>query len=114
VASAVGSVRQANLTNRLKESMRAPARRNVGSKSAYMAAARHFKWLAKLFASPTTAGATPRLTPRQMAASLKAFKKASPVELAEVSALLHLIVVEIDKIEPATEVDAGTNGSERD
>lgn len=36
---------------------------------------------------------------------MKAFKKAPPAELAEVSALLNLIVAEIDNIEPKVESD---------
>ncbi len=38
---------------------------------------------------------------------MKAFKKSPPAELAEVSAFLNLIVVEIDKIEPRVESDEG-------
>lgn len=86
--------------------MSAASRKNVNTGSAYLAAARHFEKLAKLFASPTAKNPL-RLTSRQMESSMKAFKKAPPAELAEVSALLNLIVAEIDKIEPRVESDDG-------
>ena len=45
---------------------------------------------------------------------MKRFKKAPRSELAEVSALLNMIVAEMDKIQPTVESDAGVerNGAE--
>ena len=93
--------------------MPAATRRNVDKGNAYIAAARYFKLLAKLFASPKSSH-TPRLTAKQMEVSLKRFKKAPRSELAEVSALLNMIVAEMDKIQPTVESDAGVerNGAE--
>lgn len=90
--------------------MLAATRKKAVSGSACLAAARHFEQLAKLFASPK-ASHTPRLTAKQMEASLKRFKKAPPAELAEVSALLNLIVAELDKVELRVESDEGANGN---
>lgn len=90
--------------------MAAATRKNVVKGAAYIAAARHFEQLAKLFASPK-ASHTPRLTAKQMEASLKRFKKAPPAELAEVSALLNVIVAEIDNIQPRVESDEREQGN---
>lgn len=92
--------------------MSVASRKNVNTGSAYLAAARHFEKLAKLFASPKAKN-PPRLTSRQMESSWKAFKEAPPAELAEVSALLNIIVAEIDKIEPRVESDEGAKDNGR-
>ncbi len=85
---------------------------NAETGRAYLAAARHFQKLAKLFASPMAVGAS-GLTSKQLRASSKLFQKALPDELAEVSALLNLIIAEIERIEPRVESNAGLKGSER-
>ena len=85
-------------------------RQKADTGSAYIAAARHFEQLAKLFASPK-ASHTPRLTAKQMEASLKRFKKVPPAELAEVSALLKVSVAELDKLEPRVKPDEGAKGN---
>jgi hypothetical protein len=86
--------------------MPAATRRKADTGKAFLAAARHFELLAKLCASPK-ASHTPRLTARQMAASMKRFKKAPQSDLDEVRAFLNMIVAEIDKIEPKVESDEG-------
>lgn len=96
------------------ENMPAAARKKAYPGSAYLAAAQHFAMLAKLFASTTIGEKTPRLTSRQMSASLNAFKKAPPIELAEVSALLAVIVTEIEKIMPNVESDEGGRRNDRE
>lgn len=80
--------------------------------SAYLAAARHFAKLAKFFSSPRRRGAA-GLTSKQMEASLQLYEKALPEELAEVNALLNLIIAQIEKIEPSVESNAGGKGKGR-
>lgn len=91
--------------------MQAATRRKVDTGGAYLAAARRFEQLAKVFSSPS-ANNPPRLSARQLEASLKAFKRAPAAELAEVSALLNVIVNELDKIESRFESDEDASGRE--
>lgn len=93
--------------------MPAATRNKADTGSAYLAAARYFEQLAKFFASPKASRAS-GLTTKQMEASLKLFKKAPPEELVEVSALLNVIIAELEKIEPRGESNAGAKGGGRE
>lgn len=92
--------------------MLAATRNKADTGSVYLAAARHFKKLAKYFASPKASRAS-GLTMKQMEASLKLFQEVPPSQLAEVSSLLNVIIAELEKMEARVESNAGAKGRGR-